>query len=351
MARLCPRCRGASDTLICPACGIRTADEAVRATRLPSFNENLSSPLAGLLVGLLLSQGCYYGLRHLVTAWILTTQGQSGETEFWDRSFYGLVTLQFIQAIALLVGGMIAAAGRRHGWALGAALGFLNALLLLAIQEVIRQPIDELTRYGTPVLHVFVGTIAGALGSRIWQPAPVLLPLPGGGRIGSEVLTVILPDQPNEEISEPIPWLRIALGITIAVGGTLGARMIRHYVVIAGGGRGYEMQSQFVIWEISMVAQVLGGAIAGSLTRNGAAYGAWVAVPTLIILVMIQAFGAVTLMTHVVPAKLLGLPLSDGTPGILIFQSIQVFVFGVIGGWLGAMTMPADPRRRSAIAR
>lgn len=351
MARLCPRCRGASDTLVCPACGIRTADDEVRVARLPSSSDNFASPLSGLLVGLLLSQGCYYGLRHLVTALILATHGPSGETDFWDRSFYGLMALQSIQAIALLLGGMIAAAGRRHGWALGATLGFLNALLLLAIQEVTRQPIDELTRYGTPVIHVFVGAIAGAIGSRIWQPAPILLPLPGGGRVGSELLTVVLPDQPDEVVSEPIPWLRIALGIAIAVGGTLGARMIRHYVVIAGGGRGHEMQSQFVIWEISLIAQVLGGAIAGAFTRYGAAYGAWVAVPTLIVLAMLQAFGTVTLMTHVVPSKLLGLPLGESTPSILIFQSIQVFVFGVIGGWLGGMTLPADPGRRSAVAR
>src|SRR5438034_915644 len=122
--RVCPRCRGTTPDLLCPQCGVRTADADAPPAAGPAAGDE--PPATGLLVGLLLAQGLYYALRHLATAWLLAS-GTMPEAEFWG-SFRGLITLQGLQMVALLVGGMLVAAGRRHGLLLGGGLGLLNGL-------------------------------------------------------------------------------------------------------------------------------------------------------------------------------------------------------------------------------
>src|SRR5207253_2664906 len=96
-----------------------------------------------------------------------------------------------------------------------------------------------------------------------------------------------------DTVIEPLPLARILAGVAVAVAGTLGARMIREFVVVAGGGTGREMQSQFITWEIALVAQVIGGATAGARTRAGVLFGFCVGLPVAAILVIAQAVAAV----------------------------------------------------------
>ena len=215
MDRVCPRCRDTTPTLNCPACGISTV--AVPA----AVTADASASAGGWVVGLVLAQGLYYAFRHLANAWLLAQGGGVTEANFWDDRFAGLLTTQGLQAAALFAGGMLAAAGRRRGLGIGASLGLVNAVLLIALQvALLRQP-DEITLYATPFLHAFVGAVAGVVGSRVWQPVPELPPLFGDGRIGREVLTTILPERPAEVIIEPVPWLRIFGGVAVAIGGTI----------------------------------------------------------------------------------------------------------------------------------
>jgi hypothetical protein len=345
MDRVCPRCRGTTPHLLCPKCGARTADADAPMTAAVPAEE--ASPIAGLLIGLLLAQGLYYALRHLAVAWLLATGDPAGETDFWEKSFSGFVTAQALQGGALLIGSMLAAAGRRQGLILGAGLGFVNAMLLLCLQRLLRQPLDDLTWYGQPLLHMFVGAVGGAIGSRIWQPAPELPPLTGDGRAGREVLTTILPEQSTAVEVEPWPWAHILIGTVLAIGGTLGARMIRELVVVAGGGTGREMQSQFITWEIALVAQLMGGLIAGAGTRGGVLYGLWVGLPSAAFLTVVQALAAIRVPTQAVSAWLLGVSVPEGSPAALVIQGIQAVAFCVIGGWLGTIILPVNPGRRS----
>ena len=103
MVRVCPRCRGTTPDLLCPQCGVRTADADAPPAAGPAAGDE--PPATGLLVGLLLAQGLYYALRHLATAWLLAS-GTMPEAEFWG-SFRGLITLQGLQMVALLVGGIV----------------------------------------------------------------------------------------------------------------------------------------------------------------------------------------------------------------------------------------------------
>jgi hypothetical protein len=304
------------------------------------------SPIGGFFVGLLLAQGLYYALRHLTVAWLLATGDPAFEADFWERSFAGFVTAQALQGVALLVGSMFAAAGRRRGLILGAGLGLVNAMLLLGLQRLFHQPMVDLTWYGQPVLHALVGAVGGAIGSRVWQPPPVLPPLISEGYMGREVLTTIIPERPPDIAVEPLPWAHILIGTALAVGGTLGARLIRELVVVAGGGTGREMQSQFITWEIALAAQLIGGLIAGAGTHGGALYGLWVGIPSAIFLTVVQALSAVHVPTQAVPAWLLGLSVPEGSGAALVIQGIQALAICVVGGWLGTIILPTHPGRR-----
>jgi hypothetical protein len=326
--------------LVCTQCSVPTvAGETGRPV-------DESGPLAGWLVGLLLAQGLYYALRHLGSAWLLAGGGPEAESEFWDGRLAGLVAQQAIQAFALFLGAMVAAAGRPRALALGAVFGLVNAALLLGFQLWRGQPSVEVNWYVGLLLHVFVGAAGAAVGCRLWRPAPELPQLAGEGRTGRELLTTILPEQAPELQVEPVRWQRIVVGVAVAVGGTIGARLIRDLVVMAGGGTGREMmQSQFIAWEIATVAQVLGGVIAGAGSRRAAANGFSVGVPAAIILAVVQAT-AVVHLPRFGGAWLLGAAVAEGGPAAFIIQGVQALALGVLGGWLGGLILPADPGHR-----
>jgi hypothetical protein len=222
----------------------------------------------------------------------------------------------------------------------------------MALPLLSHRPADEVIWYIQPVLHVFIGAVGGAVGSRIWQPAPELPPIAGDGRSRREMLTTILPDRPAEVAVEPFPWLLVFAGILVAVGGTLGARLIRDFVVVAGGGKGREMaQSLFITWEITLIAQMIGGAMAGAGTRGGPMYGFWVGLPATIVLVVVQATAAVSVRLPTIPAWLIGAPVTEDSSAALVIQGAQVLLLGTLGGWFGSLVLPADPGNRFAANR
>ena len=145
-----------------------------------------------------LAQGLYYALWHLVSAYLLARGGEAAKVNYWDNTLAGLLMVQALQAASLFIGGMLSAAGRRRGLIIGASLGLVNALLLVALPLVSQRPTDEVNLYVQPVLHAFVGAIGGAVGSRVWQPRPELPPLTGDGKVGREMLTTILPERATE---------------------------------------------------------------------------------------------------------------------------------------------------------
>ena len=240
---------------------------------------------------------------------------------------------------------IFAGSGQSRPLIVGLVLGALNAVFFIMFQVVFRQPIDPLIHYGQPFVHAALGAIAASIGGRIWQPAPALPALAAATGPGEEVLSIILPDQPEILALEPFPWVRVILGMVIAVGGTFGARWIRDFVVIAGGGSGHEMQSNFITWEITAVAQVVGGILAGANSRNGAIYGFWTGIFAAGLVIVIPALGASP--TSEVSAWLLGSSSAESRPAALIVQGMQTLILGFLGGWLGALILPAHWPSRS----
>src|SRR5438270_11891039 len=78
MAMVCPQCNGAYDQqLSCPKCSTRLDYQIPRGRKESSDWEAPSqwqqTPWGRIVVGLLLAQGLYYGLRQLFTAGLLVT--------------------------------------------------------------------------------------------------------------------------------------------------------------------------------------------------------------------------------------------------------------------------------------
>jgi hypothetical protein len=323
---------------LCPRCGVQTneaenADGDVAGAIAP----DPPTVINGVLIGLLIAQGATYALRHLVSAALLFNPVWGAESAFW-ATLTGTITTQTIQAIALLLAAIVAGAGQTRPLFVGVLLGAMNALLFLVFHVVVRQPIDPLM-YAQPFLQAAVGIIGSVVGTRIWRPAPPPPALAAASGPGEEALSIVLPEETAILMAEPFPWLRFTVAILIAIGGTFGARYIRDFVVLASGGTRYEMQSNFITWQIAALAQVMGGIVAGANSRQGAIYGFWVGILTAAFVVLIPSLADTPAPD--VSTWILGSSAADSRPAALLITGIQSLLFGFLGGWLGALILPA----------
>ena len=128
MPMACPKCQTLFEQrLDCPKCGCRL----VYPDKLPPTRPGwagLSGPFQlgnwlNLAIGLLLAQGIYYGLGQLAAAVALGLLGPGTDAQRWSTGVEGLVLGHIFLAIGLVVGGLIAGAGRRWGMLYGAGLG------------------------------------------------------------------------------------------------------------------------------------------------------------------------------------------------------------------------------------
>src|SRR5262249_15604951 len=125
MSMVCPQCNGSfNQRLNCPMCGVRLLYQAGR--QAPGGGPGQSgqwqnTPWGRILVGLLLAQGLYYGLRQLCDAGMLVASDDTSHG-IW-KTLFGLILLQGLQALGLLVGGIFAGSGQRRGLLLGTVVG------------------------------------------------------------------------------------------------------------------------------------------------------------------------------------------------------------------------------------
>src|SRR5262249_5054079 len=163
-------------------------------------------------------------------------------------------------------------AGQRRGLLFGAVVGVWNAVFLILIQFWTGQPVTTIDLFGEPVLQVAFGAWGGLTGSLIWRPL-ALDPLPYQPRKSLPSL----PGQPGPSaFSGPVAWARVLTGITVAVGGVIWVDVIRDSVLEASERKlsiDTHLQAQLVSWEISALAMMAGGAVAGATTRNGSKQG------------------------------------------------------------------------------
>ena len=282
-----------------------------------------------IVIGLVVSQGLFYGLKQLLAAALLASQGGSWE-ELWLVPS-NLLALQALQAFAVLAGGTMAGGGQSGGMVLGMVAGAFNGMLALAARQAPAEALPPLAAYSIPALHALVGALGGLIGKWVWRPLPEAAE--GGPQV---VLRKPALPRPRPLFAGPIAWVRVALGTALAVAGTLSAAWLLNAVDDWTRGRiapANDTQEWIALWEIRALALLLGGALAGALTRNGLKQGLAVGVAASVALVGSQNAKA-------------GAWLELAAATVL-----ATFSLTLLGGWFGgALLPPVVPRQRRASA-
>jgi hypothetical protein len=271
-----------------------------------------------VLIGLLLAQGLFYGLRHLLIGVVLATLegATSAETLSSNR---GVVLGLSIQVLALLIGGAIAGVGQRYGIILGAVIGVWNGALSAMLEQGPAGGLIPSDVYVQPVLHAFVAGVGGAIGCLIWRPLPTQAPV-------GPVPARKAPARRRKPLFEgPVAWVRVVLGTALAVAGALTAAMLFEKMLTLGGGKlgtTTELQDRIITWEIKALAMILGGALAGANTSNGMKQGLFVGLFSGFVLVGLLAQRTANWME----------------PAFYTFAS--ALALALAGGWFGGQLFP-----------
>ena len=81
-----------------------------------------------IFIGLMLAQGLFHGFRRLATGIFLAFNNDGGAEQTVNTPA-GFISLQVLQILAVLLGGVMAGSGQRHGVVLGAVVGIWNGVL------------------------------------------------------------------------------------------------------------------------------------------------------------------------------------------------------------------------------
>jgi hypothetical protein len=335
MAMVCPQCGAAHEQrLQCPACDVRLVYRVTRGGVIGPAGATVrwhSTPWGRIFIGLLLSQGLYYGLEHLLVA-LLMSLSNKGLLQLTWTSTYGLLFLQGIQVVALIFGGMLAGGGVRHGVALGAIVGVWNGVLAVLIEPVLHPDfvpgLTAIALVGQPLLHVCVGALGGWIGQTIWQPPAEALAHPNaqtGRKAGAVRRRAPL-------FAGRVAWFRVAVGIAVVVVGYLSAGAVFNFLLDFGAGKLSTesiWQDRVIIGEIQAIAVLLGSSAAGYNTANGLKQGLFVG-----------AGAGTILMAALLSANRV-------TPEFAAVTVVAAFILSLVGGWFGSQLFPPVVRYKS----
>src|SRR4029077_7546124 len=121
-----------------------------------------------------------------------------------------------------------------------------------------------------------------------------------------------------------VSWVRVTVGVVIAIAGTLSASWLRDMILDATAGRlnTSDFQYYVITWELKALAVLLGGVAAGFNTRNGLKHGLYAGVAIGIILIGVE---------------------TRGTPHFLELAGLlctSALTLGCGGGWFGSQLFP-----------
>jgi hypothetical protein len=321
MAMYCPQCSSSFEQrLQCPTCGVRLLVPETRRGGFGLMSRGWQHTSVGrIFIGLLLAQGLFYGLRHLLTGVLLLVQGQNNIQEALT-TLPGLIGVQALQIVALVLAGLVAAAGQRSGLLLGLFLGMLNGIIAVIAQQWPATATHSLLPpYGQPLIQGFVGAVSGVIGGTIWKPLAVVLSA-DSAQLKRKKLT-----QPRMPIfAGRIHWLRIFFGSAFAVVGFLSAHYLLERALKASSdaliAETY-WQERVVTWEIKALAMVLGGILAGIGTTNGFKQGVFVGILGGAILNVALALRGVEYQ-------------------VVVLTMVSSLCLSLSGGWFGGQLFP-----------
>jgi hypothetical protein len=278
MAMVCPQCAGYYEQrLQCPTCGVRLLYDL----RGPKTKPNVpairwqQTPAGRTLIGLVMAQGLYFGLQHLVTG-LLEVLNNQGLIQWTWTSLSGLLFLQILQVLTLMAGAMLAGGGQERGVMLGALVGVWNGVLSVLLDPLLHPQfvptLTTLTLIGVPLVHIAVGTVGGWIGYTVWQPVRLSSPIDPSRPARKAGVA----PRKGPVLAGHIVWFRVALGAVVAAAGYLTAAALYSFIIDFSAGKltsdGF-WQDRLATWEIQSLAVMLGGAVAGYNTRNGLTHG------------------------------------------------------------------------------
>src|SRR5262245_1267514 len=275
MPMVCPRCNAwFEQKLLCPTCNVRLVyqEDGQAGGLAESASRWRQTPWGRIVIGLLLAQGLYYGLRHLCTAGLVAHLGEEAANKWWNE-LTGILVAQGLQALGLILGGIVAGAGQRRGLMYGGLVGIWNGLLTILVEGWLQGRLSGVVAYGQPILHMIFGAMGAMIGGMLWKPLPVLavpLPVPVTG------LAAPPRKRKPSPLAGPVAIWRVLGGVAIAVGGTMWAHLILGLIIEASEGRlqaDTQLQEKFITWEICFLAMFCGGMLAGATTLNGMKQG------------------------------------------------------------------------------
>jgi hypothetical protein len=320
MAMVCPQCgRTYEQRLDCQLCDVRLVfhDLRRRAGRQAGpVTRWRQTPWGRVLIGVFLAQGLFYALRQLLTGALLALQSAPPQ-DVWT-SPTGQFLLQSLCLATLFLGALLAGSSQRLGMLLGAAVGVGNGVLWALLHLGPRHPLSLFTLLAQPLLQTAVGLLAGWIGAVIWPPLPIIDPRAQAKRKRIFSNTASL-------FAGPVAWFRVALGILLAVAGTLSAAKLFDLAMDATDGvlaTADDLQDRMVIWEIKALALFAGGMLAGATQRNGFKQGVIVGLGVAVILIGVQ------LARY--PNWWQAAP----------FTLISSLTLPVVGGWFGTQLLP-----------
>ncbi|MBM4070248.1 MAG: hypothetical protein FJ271_15030 [Planctomycetes bacterium] len=322
MAMVCPACNGRFEqSLECPTCKVRLEyrTEAELSARQGQWQQ---TPWGRLLAGLLLAQGLAHGLKQLVNAVLMASDG---DAEGWQTTA-GAICLFAFQGLGLLIGGAVAGAGQNRAWLFGSLLGVMNALIFFVFPMTSYALDSESKLYASLVLNPALGALGALLGALIWRPLPAIKTTNFPTQAQAKIPTPAMPIW-----SGPISWPRVMLGMTLIVAGSVWTPRIMAWILEMGQGTlevRTHLQSWLLQWEISALVTLIGAAAAGACTFNGLKQGLVAGLTAAVVLIGVN----------------LGNPRSS-------FETMSLMLGGLVcltgaGGWFGSQLLPPLAQRR-----
>lgn len=358
MSMVCPQCKGAFEqSLQCPKCGVRLMyqPDPAGAGSDQRHAKWQQTPWGRILFGLILAVGLNYGLLQLGSA---SLRAVSADEEILVlEPMRALLLFTGLQAAALLICGILVGAGKRQALNYGSIVGIMSGVVAAAavvsgvLAPLLRvyskdlieggAPIRNGMLYGLPMLHAIFGGIGGLIGRNIWKPAghrtlPLeslahAFALPGA----KTKIALASPPQakPVHVWSGPIAWVRVTIGITVAVLGAVGTNQVIEMMRFVSGGEvaiRTQFQNQVTTGEIFSLSVILGGCIAGATKRNGLKQGICVGIGA-----------SLAMAANVFPVG------PEGSLESAIITILSALILAPLGGWFGCQLLPpVVPRRR-----
>jgi hypothetical protein len=320
MAMVCPQCSTTHEQrLQCPLCGARLLyDDARRRSGHEPPPRWRQQSWGRIFVGVVLAQGLFYGLRHLVTGVLMAIQDKEAVDQLWTTAS-GILLLQGVRFVCLLAGSVFAGVGQRHGALLGGVVGVWNGALSVFFLPGPAQSLTTIAVLGQPLFQAMIGAVGGWLGSAFWEPpSPVVVEAtPPRKRAALR--------RPVNLFAGPVAWVRVAAGAFLAVAGTLSATIFFEKILDLSHGSlatTDDLQDRLITMEIKALALLLGGALAGSAVTNGFKQGLCVGLAATVVLIGVEI--------HFVERWIQAAALTI----------VAAVCLSAVGGWFGSQLFP-----------